>query len=155
MIKYDYLVVGAGLFGSIIANRIMKHDKTCLVIDKRSHLGGNIYCENVNGINVHKYGAHIFHTSDKYIWDFVNSIVEFNRFTNSPLANYQGKLYNLPFNMNTFHQMWGVISPQEALEIIDKQREEVLIEMKKRGYSEPQNLEEQAKLLVEIGRAHV
>ena len=109
--KYDYLIVGSGLFGATFAHFAHKHGKKCLVIDKRSHLGGNIYCENIEGINVHKYGAHIFHTSNKKVWDFVNSIVEFNRYTNSPVANYKGKLYNLPFNMNTFYQMWGVTTP--------------------------------------------
>ena len=111
---YDYLIVGSGLFGATFAHLAHKQGKKCLVIDKRSHLGGNIYCENIEGINVHKYGAHIFHTSNKKVWDFVNSIVEFNRYTNSPVANYKGKLYNLPFNMNTFYQMWGVTTPEEA-----------------------------------------
>ena len=111
---YDYLIVGSGLFGATFAHLAHKQGKKCLVIDKQSHLGGNIYCENIEGINVHKYGAHIFHTSNKKVWDFVNSIVEFNRYTNSPVANYKGKLYNLPFNMNTFYQMWGVTTPEEA-----------------------------------------
>ena len=110
MKKYDYLIVGSGLFGATFAHLAHKQGKTCLVIDKRPHLGGNIYCENIEGINVHKYGAHIFHTSNKEVWNFVNSIVEFNRYTNSPVANYKGKLYNLPFNMNTFYQMWGAVS---------------------------------------------
>lgn len=105
--KYEYLIVGSGLYGATFAHLAHKQGKKCLVIDKRAHLGGNIYCENIEGINVHKYGAHIFHTSNKKVWEFVNSIVEFNRYTNSPVANYQGKLYNLPFNMNTFYQMWG------------------------------------------------
>ena len=109
--KYDYLIVGSGLFGATFAHLATKQGKKCLVIDKRPHLGGNVYCENIEGINVHKYGAHIFHTNNKDVWDFVNSIVEFNRYTNSPVANYEGKLYNLPFNMNTFHQMWGVRTP--------------------------------------------
>ena len=112
--KYDYLIVGAGLFGATFAYRAKQMGKKCLVIDKRPHLGGNIYCENIEGINVHKYGAHIFHTSNKQVWNFVNSIVEFNRYTNSPIANYKGKQYNLPFNMNTFYQMWGVLTPDEA-----------------------------------------
>ena len=104
---YDYLIVGAGLFGSTFAHFARQQGKRCLVIDKRNHLGGNLYCEDVEGIHVHKYGAHIFHTNSKCVWDFVNSLVEFNRYTNSPVADYQGKLYNLPFNMNTFYQMWG------------------------------------------------
>ena len=108
---YDYLIVGAGLFGATFAYRATKMGKSCLVIDKRPHLGGNVFCENIEGINVHKYGAHIFHTNDKQVWDFVNSLVPFNRYTNSPVANYKGKLYNLPFNMNTFYQMWGVTTP--------------------------------------------
>ena len=115
MKKYDYLIVGSGLFGSTFAYKAMQQGKKCLVIDKRLHLGGNIYSEKIEGINVHKYGAHIFHTSNRHVWDFVNSIVEFNRYTNSPIANYKGKLYNLPFNMNTFYQMWGVITPSEAM----------------------------------------
>ena len=112
--KYDYLIVGSGLFGATFAHLATKQGKKCLVIDKRPQLGGNVYCENIEGINVHKYGAHIFHTNNKVVWDFVNSIVAFNRYTNSPVANYKGKLYNLPFNMNTFHQMWCVLSPEEA-----------------------------------------
>ena len=120
--RYDYLIVGSGLFGATFAHLAHKQGKKCLVIDKRPHLGGNIYCENIEGINVHKYGAHIFHTSNKQVWDFVNSIVEFNRYTNSPVANYQGKLYNLPFNMNTFYQMWGVTTPEEAQAKIDEQK---------------------------------
>ena len=114
MEQYDYLIVGSGLFGATFAYFAKKRGKRCLVIDKRPHLGGNVYCENIEGINVHKYGAHIFHTSNKKVWDFMNSIVEFNRYTNSPVANYKGKLYNLPFNMNTFYQMWGVTTPKEA-----------------------------------------
>lgn len=118
--KYDYLIVGSGLFGATFAYRAKQQGKKCLVIDKRSHLGGNIYCERIEGINVHKYGAHIFHTSNKKVWDFVNSIVEFNRYTNCPVANYKGELYNLPFNMNTFYQMWGVTTPEEAQAKIDE-----------------------------------
>lgn len=148
MNKYDCLIVGSGLFGATYAFLEKKRGKKCLVIDKRPHLGGNIYCENIEGINVHKYGAHIFHTSNKKVWDFVNSIVEFNRYTNSPVANYKGKLYNLPFNMNTFYQMWGVITPEEAANIIEEQRKEVLSVMKEQGISSPRNLEEQALLLV-------
>ena len=148
MKRYDYLVVGSGLFGATFAYFAHKQGKRCLVVDKRQHLGGNVYCENVEGINVHKYGAHIFHTSNKKIWDFVNSIVEFNRYTNSPVANYQGKLYNLPFNMNTFYQMWGVITPEQAHEKIEAQRQEVLAMMHEKGVTEPRNLEEQALTLV-------
>lgn len=118
------------------------------MIDKRSHFGGNIYCENIEGINVHKYGAHIFHTSNKKVWDFVNSIVEFNRYTNSPVANYKGKLYNLPFNMNTFYQMWGVTTPEEAQAKIDEQKAEAVARMKADGVTEPRNLEEQAQVLI-------
>lgn len=146
--KYDYLIVGAGLFGATFANLAHKQGKKCLVIDKRPHLGGNIYCEHVEGINVHKYGAHIFHTSNKEVWDFVNSIVEFNRYTNSPVANYKGKLYNLPFNMNTFYQMWGVTTPEEAQAKIDEQRAEAMGRMKAEGATEPRNLEEQAQMLI-------
>lgn len=150
---YDYLIVGSGLFGATFAHLAHKQGKKCLVIDKRSHLGGNIYCENIEGINVHKYGAHIFHTSNKKVWDFVNSIVEFNRYTNSPVANYQGKLYNLPFNMNTFYQMWGVTTPEEAQAKIDEQKaeysEELRVKNEELGLpNEPHNLEEQAMLLV-------
>lgn len=143
--KYDYLIVGSGLFGATFAYRAKQLGKKCLVIDKRSHLGGNVYCENIEGINVHKYGAHIFHTSNKEVWDFVNSIVEFNRYTNSPVANYKGKLYNLPFNMNTFYQMWGVTTPEEAQAKIEEQKTEVVAALDGR---EPQNLEEQALTLV-------
>ena len=148
MKKYDYLIVGSGLFGATFAHLAHKQGKTCLVIDKRPHLGGNIYCENIEGINVHKYGAHIFHTSNKEVWDFVNAIVEFNRYTNSPVANYKGKLYNLPFNMNTFYQMWGVTSPEEAKAKIDEQKAEAVAKMKADGVSEPRNLEEQAQVLI-------
>lgn len=148
MKKYDYLIVGSGLFGATFAHLAHKQGKTCLVIDKRPHLGGNIYCENIEGINVHKYGAHIFHTSNKEVWDFVNVIVEFNRYTNSPVANYKGKLYNLPFNMNTFYQMWGVTTPEEAQAKIDEQKAEAVAKMKADGVSEPRNLEEQAQVLI-------
>ena len=150
---YDYLIVGSGLFGATFAHLAHKQGKKCLVIDKRSHLGGNIYCEKIEGINVHKYGAHIFHTSNKKVWDFVNSIVEFNRYTNSPVANYKGKLYNLPFNMNTFYQMWGVTTPEEAQAKIDEQKAEYSEELRVKNEdmglpNEPHNLEEQAMLLV-------
>ena len=148
MEHYDYLIVGAGLFGCVFAYRAKQAGKKCLVIDKRNHLGGNLYCEQVEGINVHKYGAHIFHTSSKQVWDFVNSIVEFNRYTNSPVANYKGTLYNLPFNMNTFYQMWGVTTPEAAQQKIEEQRQAVVQQMKAEGKSEPQNLEEQALMLV-------
>ncbi len=146
--RYDYLIVGSGLFGATFAHLAHKQGKKCLVIDKRPHLGGNIYCENIEGINVHKYGAHIFHTSNKEVWDFVNAIVEFNRYTNSPVANYKGKLYNLPFNMNTFYQMWGVTTPEEAQAKIDEQKAEAVVKMKADGVSEPRNLEEQAQVLI-------
>ena len=139
--KYDYLIVGAGLFGSVFAHCANKQGKRCLVIDKRPQLGGNLYCDKVEGINVHKYGPHIFHTSNKKVWDFVNSIVEFNRFTESPVAFYKGKAYNLPFNMNTFSQMWGVLTPEEAKQKIAEQRKEM------EGKT-PANLEEQAISLV-------
>lgn len=148
MAKYDYLIVGSGLYGAMFADMAMKHGKTCLVIDKRPQAGGNLYCENVEGIHVHKYGAHIFHTSSKRVWDFVNSIVEFNRYTNSPVANYKGKLYNLPFNMNTFYQMWGVVTPAEAQEKLDSERAEMRRKLDAAGISEPRNLEEQAQLLI-------
>ena len=148
MVKYDFLIVGSGLFGATFAHIANKQGKKCLVIDKRPHLGGNLYCEDVEGIHVHKYGAHIFHTSNKKVWDFVNSIVEFNRYTNSPVANYKGKLYNLPFNMNTFYQMWGVVTPEEASHIIEEQRKDVMSLMEEQGISSPRNLEEQALLLV-------
>ena len=148
MIKYDYLIVGSGLFGATFAHLANKQGKKCLVIDKRPHLGGNVYCEKIEGINVHKYGAHIFHTSNKKVWDFVNSIVEFNRYTNSPVANYKGKLYNLPFNMNTFYQMWGVTTPEEAQAKIDEQKHEAVARMNADGVTEPRNLEEQAQVLI-------
>lgn len=145
---YDYLIVGSGLFGAVFAYRAKNAGKKVLVIEKRRHVGGNIYCEKVEGINVHKYGAHIFHTNNRQTWDFVNSLVEFNRYTNSPVANYKGELYNLPFNMNTFHQMWGVITPGEAMAKIGEQRALVLDAMRSEGISEPRNLEEQARLLI-------
>jgi len=143
--KYDYLIVGSGLYGATFAYCSQQRGKRCLVIDKRKHLGGNVYCENLEGINVHKYGAHIFHTSNKEVWKFVNSIVEFNRYTNSPVANYKGKLYNLPFNMNTFYEMWGVMSPVEAMAKLNEQRAEAMAALQGR---EPQNLEEQAQVLI-------
>ena len=169
MNNYDYLIVGSGLFGATFAHQARQQGKKCLVIDKRPHLGGNVYCENIEGINVHKYGAHIFHTNNKAVWDFVNSIVPFNRYTNSPVANYHGKLYNLPFNMNTFYQMWGVTTPEEAKAKIEEQRAEAceMLKVKSERFSssfsfssklsssfsfsskfEPQNLEEQALMLV-------
>lgn len=143
--KYDYLIVGSGLFGATFAYRARQQGKKCLVIDKRPQLGGNVYCEDIEGIHVHKYGAHIFHTSNKIVWDFVNSIVEFNRYTNCPVANYKGRLFNLPFNMNTFCQMWGVTTPEEAKAKIDEQKAEAVAALNGR---EPQNLEEQALCLV-------
>ncbi|TFH79252.1 UDP-galactopyranose mutase [Segatella hominis] len=145
LLKYDYLIIGSGLFGATFAYHAKQQGKKCLVIDKRSHLGGNVYCENIEGINVHKYGAHIFHTSNKEVWDFVNSIVEFNRYTNCPVANYKGKLFNLPFNMNTFYQMWGVTTPKDAKAKINEQKAEAVAALNGR---EPQNLEEQALTLV-------
>ncbi len=145
---YDYLIVGSGLFGATFAYFAHKQGKRCLVIDKRPQLGGNVYCENIEGINVHQYGAHIFHTSNKQVWQFVNSLVEFNRYTNSPVANYQGKLYNLPFNMNTFYQMWGVTTPAEATAKIESQRQEAVEKMRADDVSEPRNLEEQALTLI-------
>ena len=145
---YDYLIVGSGLFGATFAHIAHTTGKSCLVIDKRPHLGGNVYCEDVQGINVHKYGAHIFHTNNKSIWDFVNSFVPFNRYTNSPIANFKAELYNLPFNMNTFHQMWGVTTPEQAKEKIEEQKAEALAAMQKSGVQEPRNLEEQALLLI-------
>lgn len=146
MEKYDYLIVGSGLFGATFAYRAKQKGKISLVIDKRPQLGGNVYCEKIEGINVHKYGAHIFHTSNKKVWDFVNSIVEFNRYTNSPIANYKGEFYNLPFNMNTFNRMWpDVHTPVEALAKIEEQKAEAVAAL---GGREPQNLEEQALCLV-------
>ena len=141
MKQYDYLIVGAGLFGSVFAHEATKKGKKCLVIDRRNHTGGNIFSEEVEGINVHKYGAHIFHTNDKGIWDYVNSFVEFNRYTNSPMANFEGELFNLPFNMNTFYQLWKVKTPEEAQAKIDEQ-------VAASGIKDPQNLEEQAISLV-------
>ena len=141
MKHYDYLVVGAGLYGAVFAYEAKKRGKEVLVIDRRDHKGGNIYCEEVNGINVHKYGAHIFHTNNKEVWEYVNEFATFNRFTNSPVANYKGELYSLPFNMYTFNKMWGVVTPQEAKEMIEKQKKEA-------GITEPKNLEEQAISLV-------
>ena len=143
--KYDYLIVGSGLFGATFAFKARQAGKTCLVIDKRPQLGGNVYCEQVEGINVHKYGAHIFHTSNKEVWDFVNAIVEFNRYTNSPVANYKGQLYNLPFNMNTFNKLWGVKTPAEAAAKIEEQKADAVAALNGR---EPSNLEEQALTLV-------
>lgn len=140
MKKYDYLIVGSGLFGCVFAHEATKKGKKCLVIDKRDHVGGNIYCENIEGITVHKYGAHIFHTNIKRVWDYVNQLVEFNRYTNSPIANYRGEIYNMPFNMNTFSKMWGVVTPLEAKKKIEEQRAEAV--------AEPQNLEEQAISLI-------
>ena len=145
---YDYLIVGSGLFGAIVAYRAAQMGKKCLVIDRRSHLGGNVYCERIEGINVHKYGAHIFHTSNREVWEFVNRFATFNRFTNAPVANWRGHLYNLPFNMNTFYQMWGVKTPEEAQQKIDEQKAEALARMQAEGVSNPRNLEEQAQLLV-------
>lgn len=148
MPEFDYLIVGSGLYGATFAHLAYKAGKRCLVIDKRPHLGGNVYCEDIEGIHVHKYGAHIFHTSNKEVWDFVNGIVPFNRYTNSPVANYHGELFNLPFNMNTFHQMWGVVTPEEAQAKIEEQRAEAKAAMVAAGVTEPRNLEEQALLLV-------
>ena len=146
--RYNYLIVGSGLFGATFAWRARQAGKTCLVIDKRNHIAGNIYCENVEGINVHRYGAHIFHTNNEKIWRFVNSLVPFNRYANSPVASYKGKLYNLPFNMNTFYQMWGVHTPAEALAKLEEQRAEARQMLEEQGVSEPRNLEEQALLLI-------
>lgn len=137
---YDYLIVGAGLFGSVFAHEAKKKGKKCLVIDRRHHVGGNIYCEEKDGIHIHTYGAHIFHTSDKTVWDYVNQFVEFNNYINSPVANYHGEIYNLPFNMNTFSKMWGISTPQEAEKIIAEQRKVI--------DHTPKNLEEQAISLV-------
>ena len=145
---YDYLIVGSGLCGATFAHLAAKDGKKCLVIDKRPQLGGNAYCEDVEGIHVHKYGPHIFHTNNKETWDFVNSFVPFNRYTNTPVARYQDRLYNLPFNMNTFYQMWGVITPEQAKAKIEEQKAEALARMNEAGVKEPRNLEEQALLLV-------
>ena len=147
--KYDYLIVGAGLFGTTFAHMAAKAGCRCLVIDRRAHTGGNVYCEEIEGINVHKYGAHIFHTSDKVVWDFVNSIVPFNRYTNSPVAAASdGRLYNMPFNMNTFYQLWGVRTPAEAQARLDEQRRQAVERMAADGVTEPRNLEEQALCLI-------
>lgn len=146
--QYDYLVVGSGLYGATFAYFARQSGKRCLVIDKRNHLGGNIYCENCEGINIHKYGAHIFHTDNSLVWQFVNRFVTFNRYTNSPIANYRGRQYNLPFNMNTFCQMWGVMTPDEAKARIEEQRAEALFAMREAGVDRPRNLEEQALSLV-------
>ena len=139
--KYDYLIVGAGLYGAVFAQQAIAHGKTVLIIDKRSHIGGNVYTEKIEGINVHKYGAHIFHTNNRKVWNYVNEFAEFNRYTNSPIANYNGELYSLPFNMYTFNKMWGVVTPQEARAKIEEQK-------RKAGIKEPKNLEEQAISLV-------
>lgn len=139
--KYDYIIVGAGLFGSVFAHEMTKDGKKCLIIEKRNHIGGNVYTENQENINVHKYGAHIFHTNNKEVWEYINQFTEFNRYTNSPVANYKGELYNLPFNMNTFYQMWGVKTPEEAKAKIEEQKSESKID-------NPQNLEEQAISLI-------
>lgn len=141
MKEYDYLIVGSGLFGAIFAYEAKKRGKKCLVIDKRNHIGGNIYTENIKGINVHKYGAHIFHTSNKEVWEYINQFVEFNRYTNSPIARYKNELYNMPFNMNTFNKLWGVVTPEEAKEKINE-------EIKEANIQNPKNLEEQAISLV-------
>lgn len=141
MSRYDYLIVGTGLFGSIFAYEANKRGKKCLIIDKRSHIGGNVYTEEVEGINVHKYGAHIFHTSDKMIWDYVQQFADFNRYTNSPIAIYKDEVYNMPFNMNTFSRLWNIKTPKEAKDIIEKQK-------KQSGITEPKNLEEQAISMV-------
>jgi UDP-galactopyranose mutase len=146
MPHYDYLIIGSGLYGATFAHKAKQAGKKVLVIDKRPHIGGNVYCENIEGINVHKYGAHIFHTSNKKVWDFVNSIVEFNRYTNCPMASYKGELYNLPFNMNTFNRMWPEVhTPAEAQAKIDEQKAEAVAVL---GGRDPQNLEEQALCLV-------
>lgn len=139
--KFDYLIVGAGLFGAVFAHEATKAGKKCLVIDKRNHIAGNIYCEKIEDINVHKYGAHIFHTSNKKIWNYVNEFAEFNNYINSPVARYKDELYNLPFNMNTFSKLWNIATPAEAKAIIEKQKADLNI-------SEPKNLEEQALSLV-------
>lgn len=138
---YDYLIIGSGLFGSVFAHEMTKVGKSCLVLERRDHVGGNVYCEEREGIHIHKYGAHIFHTSIKEVWDYVNQFVEFNNYVNSPVANYKGELYNLPFNMNTFAKMWGVVTPAEAAAKIAQQRQEA-------GITEPKNLEEQAISLI-------
>ena len=139
--NYDYLIVGSGLFGSVFAREMTDNGYKCLVIEKRNHIGGNVYTSNKEGINVHEYGAHIFHTSNEKVWNYINKYAKFNRFTNSPIANYRGELYNLPFNMNTFHEMWNIKTPQEAISIIENQKKEA-------GIKNPKNLEEQAISLV-------
>ena len=138
--KYDYLIIGSGLFGSVFVHEAKKSGKKCLIVERRNHIGGNIYCEQKNGINIHKYGAHIFHTSNKKVWDYINQFAGFNKYINSPVANYKGEIYNLPFNMNTFSKMWGIRMPHEAEKIISAQRKVII--------NEPQNLEEQAISLV-------
>ena len=138
--KYDYVIIGAGLFGGVFAHFAVKQGKKCLVVEKRPQIGGNLYCEDIEDIHVHKYGAHIFHTSNKKVWQFVNSLAEFNRYTNSPVANYHGEIYNMPFNMNTFSKMWGIATPDEAKKIIEDQKKQIT--------EEPKNLEEQAISLV-------
>jgi UDP-galactopyranose mutase len=148
MKHYHYLIVGSGLYGATFAYRARREGKRCLVIDKRPQLGGNLYCQEVEGINVHQYGAHIFHTNNKKVWDFVNSLVEFNRYTNSPVANYKGRLYNLPFNMNTFYQMWGVTTPEAAAAKLEEEKAEMRAQLQRQHVSEPRNLEEQAQLLI-------
>ena len=140
MKKYDYILVGSGLSSGVFAWFAKQKGKKCLVLEKRDHIGGNVYCENTEGIHVHKYGAHIFHTSNKEVWQFVNSLAEFNRYTNSPVANYKGEMYNMPFNMNTFSKMWNISTPAEAKKIIEEQKKEIT--------GEPKNLEEQAISLV-------
>ena len=140
MKKYDYLIVGCGPFGAVFAQQATAKGKRCLIIEKRDHIGGNLYCEDINGIHVHKYGAHIFHTNSRDIWDYVNRFAEFNRYTNSPIANYKGEIYNMPFNMNTFNKMWGVVTPEQARAKIAEQQAAV--------EGEPRNLEEQAIRLV-------
>lgn len=139
--KYDYLIVGSGLFGSVFAYEASQRGKTCLVIDKRNHVGGNIYTKEIEGINVHKYGAHIFHTSNKEVWEYIQQFATFNRYTNSPIANYKGEIYNMPFNMNTFNKLWGVVTPEEA-------KAKIQAQIKESGITEPKNLEEQAISLV-------
>lgn len=145
---YDFLIVGAGLYGATCAYMAQQHNKRCLVIDRRPHVGGNLFCEQVDGINIHKYGAHIFHTSSQKVWSFVNKLAQFNRYTNCPVACYKGKMFNLPFNMNTFYQMWGVTTPQAAMKKIEEQRSEYRNLLASQGINEPRNLEEQALLLV-------
>jgi len=145
---YDYLIIGAGLFGATVAWRVRQAGRTCMVVDRRQQVGGNVYCELTEGIHVHRYGAHIFHTDNEQVWRFVNSLVPFNRYTNSPVANYEGRLYNLPFNMNTFYQMWGVTTPEAAKAKIEEQKAEAVAKMKAEGITEPRNLEEQGLCLV-------